>query len=592
MRTMDLPLPEELLSPQGRALRAAAALDRQWHAWLAAAGAGWSPVSVSLAAADWALNWLHSPASAATLLAQWPQAVMEAQAEARRSVSDAEQPPRPGDWLQAFSRAWLDGTQAWSQRASALPGIAPHHREVMQLLGRQTADWLAAAHWPLTQPEVLRQAWATRGDSLLRGTRHRLHDISLRHGLRPLPALAEAEPAAPAEALAPGQGLAMTPGEVVYRNELVELLQYRPTTAEVQREPVFIVPSWIMKYYILDLSPHNSLVRYLVEQGHTVFMLSWRNPDEADALLGMDDYLHLGVLAPLAQAKAISGEDELHAMGYCLGGTLLAIAAAALAAPQRRPGLARLPTLRSLTLLAAQVDFSEPGELGALIDEQQVQWLEDMMAERGYLSGRQMAGSFQFLHSRELVWQRAIREYLLGEREAPNDLMRWNADATRMPATMHSEYLRSLYLRNELAQGRYPVDGEPVSLHDLRLPIFAVGTVTDHVSPWRSVHKIHQLTQSPVDFVLTRGGHNAGIISEPGHANRSYRRLALAADAPRLSPQAWQAQAPEFEGSWWPAWSDWLKAQGSGDRVPAREPVHTPELGAAPGRYVMQRYAD
>jgi polyhydroxyalkanoate synthase len=280
-------------------------------------------------------------------------------------------------------------------------------------------------------------------------------------------------------------------------------------------------------------------------------------------------------------------------MGYCLGGTLLAVAAAALAAPaQRRPALAGLPRLRSLTLLAAQVDFSEPGELGALIDEQQVQWLEDMMAERGYLSGRQMAGSFQFLHSRELVWQRAIREYLLGEREAPNDLMRWNADATRLPATMHSEYLRSLYLRNELAQGRYPVDGEPVSLHDLRLPVFAVGTVTDHVSPWRSVHKIHQLTQSPVDFVLTRGGHNAGIISEPGHANRSYRRLALAADAPRLSPQAWQAQAPEFEGSWWPAWSDWLKAQGSGEQVPARQPLHTPELGAAPGHYVMQRYAD
>lgn len=575
---------------QADALQAAARLDRQWHALQARAGAGWSPVSISLAAMDWGLNWASSPATAATRLLQWPAALLEAWSASQAAAapaSDAEaQPTEP---LRQLSQALLDGSQAWWQQSLALPGVSPHHREVMRLLSTQASNFMAAASWPLTQPEVLQTAMSSQGQSLLRGARNKLNDWRLRHGLEPLPAPAEAEAAAPP--LAPGQGLATTPGEVVFRNDLVELIQYAPSTPSVQREPVFIVPSWIMKYYILDLSPHNSLVRYLVSQGHTVFITSWRNPDASDALLGMDDYLQLGVFEPLAEVHAITGE-AVHAMGYCLGGTLLAIAAAALAAPGRRPGLEAMPELRSMTLLAAQVDFTEPGELGALIDAHQVQWLEDMMAERGYLSGRQMGDSFQFLHSRELIWQRAIREYLLGERDSGNDLMSWNADLTRMPATMHSEYLHSLYLRNELAQGRYPVAGEPVSLHDLQLPVFAVGTVTDHVSPWTSVYKIHQLTQAPLSFVLTRGGHNAGILSEPGHPRRSYQALTLAADAPRLTPEQWRQQAPSHDGSWWPAWSDWLIAQGSGERVAARVPAHVPELGSAPGHYVMQRYDD
>lgn len=572
------------------ALQAAALLDRQWHAWQARAGAGWSPVSVTLAALDWALHWANSPATATTRLSQWPASLLDAWAQAQtRPQGEAEaQPGMPLEQtVQQLSRALLEGTQTWWQQALALPGVAPHHREVMRLLSTQTLNFAAAASWPLIQPEVLRTALQTRGQSLLRGAQHRLTDWHLRHGLKPWPGLAEAEPAN-ATVLAPGQGLAGTPGEVVFRNELVELIQYAPSTATVQREPVFIVPSWIMKYYILDLSPHNSLVRYLVSQGHTVFITSWRNPDAADALLGMDDYLQLGVFEPLAQVHEIT-QEAVHAMGYCLGGTLLAIAAAALAA--RRPGLEGMPALRSLSLLAAQVDFTDPGELGALIDEHQVQWLEDMMAERGYLSGRQMGESFQFLHSRELIWQRAIREYLLGERASGNDLMSWNADVTRMPATMHSEYLRSLYLHNDLAQGRYPVAGQPVSLHDLSLPAFVVGTLTDHVSPWTSVYKIHQLTQGPVSFVLTRGGHNAGILSEPGHPGRSYQTLTLAADAPRLTPEQWREQALTQEGSWWPAWSAWLGTLSTGE-VAARQPVAQAELGPAPGRYVLTRHAD
>jgi polyhydroxyalkanoate synthase len=347
-----------------------------------------------------------------------------------------------------------------------------------------------------------------------------------------------------------------------------------------------------MKYYVLDLSPHNSMVRWLVEQGHTVFMVSWRNPDEGDALLAMDDYLQLGVFDPLAAIAQLLPRTRVHACGYCLGGTLLAIGAAALARPQRIERAELLAPLASLSLLAAETDFSEPGEMGVLIDESQVAMLEDQMAERGFLTGRQMAGSFQFLHSRELVWSALTRERLLGERLRPNDLMAWNADVTRMPAAMHSEYLRRCYLRNELAEGLYPVEGRPVSLADIRLAIFAVGTEKDHVSPWRSVYKLHRLTQSELTFALTNGGHNAGIVSEPGHPNRHYALHTRHPGDPVRDADAWQEQASRHEGSWWPAWHAWLLKRGSGALVPARHIGAGTALGEAPGRYVMQRYID
>ena len=276
-----------------------------------------------------------------------------------------------------------------------------------------------------------------------------------------------------AQRFQPGRDVAITPGQVVMRNRLVELIRYAPATATVHPEPLLVLPSWIMKYYILDLSPENSLVRWLVDQGHTVFILSWRNPDESDALLGMADYLEQGVLDNLAAIARLVPEQPVHACGYCLGGTLLSLAAAALARPGQVAGADQLPALASVSLLAAETDFSEPGEMGVLIDESQVTMIEDMMAERGYLSGRQMAGSFAYLHSRELVWSQKMRELWLGEPNQPNDLMAWNADLTRMPAAMHSEYLRRCYLHNEIATGRFPVQGRPVSLTDLRLPVFS-----------------------------------------------------------------------------------------------------------------------
>jgi polyhydroxyalkanoate synthase len=347
-----------------------------------------------------------------------------------------------------------------------------------------------------------------------------------------------------------------------------------------------------MKYYILDLSPHDSMVRWLVGQGHTVFILSWRNPEASDALLDMDDYLWLGVFDALAAIGRRVPGQAVHAVGYCLGGTLLAIAAAALARDGAVAGADALPRLASMSLLAAETDFSEPGEMGVLIDESQVALLEDMMAERGYLSGRQMAGSFQFLHSRELVWSATLREIWMGEALRPNDLMAWNADTTRMPAAMHSQYLRRLYLHNELALSRYCVEGRPVSLRDLRLPIFLVGTEKDHVAPWRSVYKLHGLTDAEITFVLTSGGHNAGIVSEPGHAGRRWRQHTRRRGDPWLDPAEWTESAEQHAGSWWTAWDLWLRAQGQGGRVPARALRAREGLSAAPGHYVHQRCDD
>ena len=382
-----------------------------------------------------------------------------------------------------------------------------------------------------------------------------------------------------------GRDVGITPGKVVLKNRLMELIQYTPTTATVHPEPILIVPAWIMKYYILDLSPSNSLVKYLVDQGHTVFCLSWKNPGAEDRDLGMDEYLDLGFHAALDAVNAIVPNRKVHATGYCLGGTLLAVAAAAMA----RDGDDRLA---SMTLFCAQTDFSEPGELGLFVDESQVTLLEAQMQVKGYLGAEQMAGAFQMLRSYDLMWSRRVSEYLLGERRPMNDLMAWNADATRMPAKMHAQYLRRLFLDDDLSEGRYPVDGRPVSLGDIALPVFSVGTITDHVAPWRSVYKLHYLSPAEITFVLTSGGHNAGIVSEPGRPRRSFRVATRPAGGNYVPPDPWSEATPSRDGSWWPAWAAWLRAR-SGDPV-APPPLGAPRkgyrpVGDAPGRYVLEK---
>jgi polyhydroxyalkanoate synthase len=314
-------------------------------------------------------------------------------------------------------------------------------------------------------------------------------------------------------------------------------------------------------------------------------VISWHNPGEVDGDLGMDDYLRQGVLAALDAVNAIVPGRRVNAVGYCLGGTLLAIAAAWLAGRRDK-------RVRSLTLLAAQTDFTEAGELSLFIDDSELNYLEDIMWRQGYLQTQQMAGAFQLLRSNDLVWSRIVNDYLLGQRQPMNDLMAWNADATRMPYRMHSEYLRRLFLKNDLFEGRYQVDGRPVALADIGAPMFVVATETDHVAPWKSVYKISLVADAAVTFVLTSGGHNAGIVSEPGHRGR-YFRLARRTDGDRyLAPDEWTAATPARDGSWWPAWADWLEAGSAGRMAPpamgAPADGYAP-LDPAPGRYVLER---
>ena len=337
-----------------------------------------------------------------------------------------------------------------------------------------------------------------------------------------------------------------------------------------------------MKYYILDLSPGNSLVRWLVGQGHTVFMISWVNPGQKLHDTSLDDYRSEGVMAAIDAVRSICDNQKIHGVGYCLGGTLLSIAAATMARDNDH-------RLASLSLFAAQTDFSEAGELQLFITEDQLNFLNDMMQTQGYLSTAQMGGAFQMLQSNDLIWSHAIRHYLLGEHDAPFDLMAWDADGTRLPARMHIEYLRRLYLHNDLAEGRFEVDGLPLAMDDIKLPIFLVSTEQDHIAPWHSVFKLHLLNDGAITFVLTSGGHNAGIVSEPGHKNRHFRIHTRDAGARTRGPDEWERDTPPQDGSWWPDWNRFLKQHSTKTITPpGAGDAKYAALCEAPGSYVRE----
>ncbi len=567
--------------------------DRSLHAALARFTGGLSPAALGSAYLDWAVHLAGAPGKRLQLLdkairksVRFANYAMRCALEGGRSeccIEPLSQDRRfAGDNWQTWpfnfiSQAFLLQQQWWHNATVGVRGVSKRHQDMLAFGSRQLLDMIAPSNFPLTNPEILERTISTGGFNLVKGMQHFLEDWERAvSGKKPIGT----------DRFVIGKDVAITPGKVVYRNGLIELIQYAPATENVRPEPILIIPAWIMKYYILDLSPQNSLVKYLTEQGFTVFMISWKNPGPEDRSLTMEDYRSSGILAALEIIDAIVPKRKVHAVGYCLGGTLLSIAAAAMA----RDGDDRLA---SVTLLAAQIDFTEAGELTLFIDESQLSFLEDMMWEQGFLDSRQLAGAFQMLRSNDLIWSRMIHDYLLGERQVMTDLMAWNADATRMPYRMHSDYLRKLFLDNDLAEGRFVAGGEPVSLTDIRIPIFAVGTERDHVAPWRSTYKINLQTETEVTYLLTTGGHNVGIVSEVGYAgDRSFRVMKHGPKNHYLDPDRFLSEARQKEGSWWPEWAGWLETHSgpftTPPRMGARE-AGLPLLGEAPGSYVHQQ---
>ncbi len=553
--------------------------DRWLHAAMGRATKGVSPAALIYSFTDWWIHLAMSPGKQAELAEKAGEKAIRLGTYTAHSMVDSETPccinPLPQDrrfasnewnqWPYNFIyQSFLLNQQWWHDATKNVRGMSKHHSEVVSFAVRQILDLLSPANFIHTNPEILSTTASEGGMNLVRGFYNYIEDQE-----RSI----QGRPAVGLEDFSPGKTVAITPGKVVYRNKLMELIQYAPTTKQVHSMPVLIVPAWIMKYYILDLSPHNSLVKYLVDQGYTVFMISWKNPTGRDRNLGMADYRKLGIMTAIDIVTQIAKSPTVHGVGYCLGGTLLSIVAAAMSREEDN-------RLQSVTLLAAQTDFTDAGELTLFIDDSQVTFLEDMMWEQGYLDGKQMSGAFQLLRSKDLIWSRMIHDYLLGKRRPMFDLMAWNADSTRLPYRMHTEYLKRLFLKNELADGCYQIDGRPIALSDVEMPVFAVGTVKDHVSPWRSVYKIHLLIDSDVTFLLTSGGHNAGITSEPGHKGRQYQVTTWRRAEKYVDPDIWQKKTPYIQGSWWPEWTKWLASHSNSK-------VNPPAMGGAEGRYTL-----
>jgi polyhydroxyalkanoate synthase len=577
--------------PEGAELPWFETLDRMARAMTARVTQGVSPNAQLAAWTDWFLHLSRAPGRQLELAQQaMIMAARFTQFAVSAGMGKAPAPPFPphaGDrrfddpewnkqpyviWQQLF----LGYEDWWRAATRGIRGMTPKNAARVGFLARQSLDVFSPSNVPWLNPVIVKRTLREGGANLVRGMTNVFDDVLRTIGIEAAPS---------PNGYRVGEDLAITAGQVIYRNDLMELIQYSPATSDVIAEPVLIVPAWIMKYYVLDLRPHNSLVHYLVERGFTVFMVSWRNPSAADRDLTFDAYRTAGIMAALDAVNAVVPGRKVHACGYCIGGTLLAIAAATMARDDD-------DRLASVTMLAAQTDFSEAGELMLFVDESQIAFFEDMMWDQGVLDTRQMAGAFRALRSNDLIWSKMMREYLLGERDGATDLTAWNADQTRMPYRMHSQYLRALFLENRLTAGRYAVEGRVIALKDIRRPMFVIGTETDHIAPWRSVYKVHLFTDNELTFVLTNGGHNAGVVSEPGHDGRHYYVATRAPDAPYVDPDTWLARARRAEGSWWTQWASWLESHSATGRVALPSmgaPVRglTP-LGPAPGTYVRQ----
>jgi polyhydroxyalkanoate synthase len=483
---------------------------------------------------------------------------------------------KDADWSSNFvfdhiKQSYLIAARGIQEAVAKVQGLPPQSEKKVAFVTRQYVDALAPSNFLLTNPQVLRETLQSGGQNLVRGLNNLLNDIEKGGGQLRVSMTDES-------AFTLGKNVATTPGKVVYQTPLMQLIQYQPTTPQVYKRPLVIIPPWINKYYILDLREKNSFIRWAVEQGHTVFVVSWVNPDARLAQKGFDDYMLEGALAALEGVEKATGEREVNFIGYCLGGTLLGATLGYLANKNQNRAA-------SATFFVSLLDFSEPGELGVFIDEEQVASLEKKMNQRGYLEGSEMAATFNVLRANDLVWSFVINNYLLGKDPFPFDLLYWNADATRMPARMHSFYLRNMYLKNLLSQpGGMELAGVPIDLSAVKTPSYFVSTVEDHIAPWQTIYKGAGYLGGPVRFVLGGSGHIAGIVNPPAAKKYHY----WTNDALPATAGQWLSGARQKPGSWWEDWQAWIDRQNAGEpKVPARNPENA--LEDAPGSYAMLR---
>ncbi len=450
-------------------------------------------------------------------------------------------------------------------------GLEAHDARKIDFYTRQFVDAMAPSNFLMTNPEVLKATIDSNGENLVKGLENLLEDIERGKGSLRISMTDHS-------AFAVGKNLAITKGKVVFRNDLIELIQYEPTTAEVHKTPLLVIPAWINKYYILDLQPDNSVVKWGVDQGYTVFVISWVNPDEHLSQKSFDNYMQEGPLAAMDAIEKATGEKEVSVMAYCLGGTLLSITLAWLHAKKQQH------RVKSATYLTTMIDFSEAGELSVFIDEAQLKLLENRMSQQGYLEGSEMAMTFNMLRANDLIWSFVVNNYLLGKDPFPFDLLYWNSDSTRMPAAMHSFYLRNMYQKNQLIKpGGITVGGVPIDLHTINTPTYMLSTREDHIAPWKSTYTATQIFKGSIRFVLAASGHIAGVVNPP--TKQKYCHW-INEELPE-SADKWLESAKEYPGSWWPDWDNWQK-QFTGEKVPARA-VGSGKLKPlcdAPGTYV------
>ncbi len=488
---------------------------------------------------------------------------------------------RDPDWQEnivfdLMKQSYLLAGKWLTERVRAAEDVDPHTREQADFYIRQIANAISPSNFIFTNPEILRATLASNGENLVAGMEHLLEDIERGHGHIDIQQT-------DMSAFTLGVNVATTPGKVVFQNELMQLIQYEPSTEKVHKRPLVIFPPWINKYYILDLTPEKSFIKHALDKGYTVFIASWVNPDAKLALKTFEDYMTQGVYAALDAVELATGEKEVNAVGYCIGGTLLASALAHMAAR----GDARI---KSATFLVAQMDFTEAGELKVFIDEEQISDIERQMhQEGGYLKGSTMASTFNMLRSNDLIWNYVVNNYLLGREPMPFDILFWNADATRLPSAMHVGYLRECYLENKLAEGRMVLGGETLDLHKVKVPVYLQSSREDHISPYNSVYKATKLFGGPVRFICAGSGHIAGVINPP--ALNKYNHW-LNDNLPATAAE-WIEGATDHKGSWWPDWEQWL-SEKSGEMIPARKPGSgkLKVLEDAPGSYVLVKSED